>query len=121
MLLALAVVSANCAGGDDPTTSGDPVAGRDLYDNACAWCHGFDMRGTERGPAHLSELYGPERAADSVFRAAIANGAAQKNWEFGPMAAVAGLSDAEVSDIIAYIRQTQDQQGLIPLPQPASG
>lgn len=112
-VVALAMVSSNCAGDESTAPAGDPLAGRDLYENACAWCHGLDLRGTERGPAHLSEIYGPERADDNVFRNAVVNGVPQKNWEFGPMAAIPSLSDAEITDIIAFIRQTQTNEGLI--------
>lgn len=114
-VVVLALASANCAGSASEESVGDPAQGRDLYEGACAWCHGLDLRGTERGPAHLSEIYGPDRTTDDVFRNAIVNGVPQKNWDFGAMAAISSLSETDITNIIAFIRDTQLSEGLIPL------
>lgn len=43
---------------------------------------------------------------------AVARGAPQHHWKFGPMPLVDGLTDAEVGDIIAYVRGQQRAAGI---------
>lgn len=91
---------------------GDPVAGAALYADNCASCHGADLRGTDTGPPHLDPVYEPGHHADASFRLAVQRGAQQHHWDFGPMPPIEGLSDAEVDDIIAYVRQEQRAVGI---------
>ncbi len=85
--------------------------GAKVYAASCASCHGADLRGTDKGPSHLSIVYEPNHHGDDSFRSAIANGAAQHHWNFGDMPAVEGLSDADVDAVIGYIRAEQQRQG----------
>ncbi|HET6954021.1 MAG TPA: cytochrome c, partial [Acidimicrobiales bacterium] len=87
-----------------------------LYEESCAVCHGSDLRGTERGPSHLSEVYEPGHHNDESFRAAIAQGSPAHHWDFGDMPPVPGLDAAEVEAIIDYVRAQQEEQGLEPYP-----
>lgn len=82
-----------------------------VYAQSCASCHGTDLRGTDRGPSHLSIVYEPNHHSDDSFRSAIANGARQHHWDFGDMPPVDGLSDADVEAVIDYIRDEQERQG----------
>ena len=92
--------------------SGSQLAlGAEVYAASCASCHGADLRGTDRGPSHLSVVYEPNHHPDEAFRAAIADGARQHHWDFGPMPAVPGLSDAEVEAVIAFVRSRQELEG----------
>ncbi|MEP1124670.1 MAG: cytochrome c [Ilumatobacter sp.] len=95
----------------EPAASMGSVSGAELYQSNCASCHGDDLRGTDKGPSHLSIVYEPNHHGDDAFRSAIANGAQQHHWSFGDMAAIPGLDDSEVDDIIAYIRSEQTLQG----------
>lgn len=100
-------------GSDAPEgAGGDPVAGRALYADNCASCHGADLRGTDMGPPHLHQVYEPGHHADASFRLAVQRGVQPHHWDFGPMPPVEGLSDAEVDDIIAYVRQEQRAAGI---------
>lgn len=105
-----------CAGGDEATTSApataDFVSGEELYAANCARCHGADLRGTANGPPHLHPVYEPGHHGDDAFRLAIAQGAAQHHWDFGPMPAIDGLDEDDVDDIIAYVRQQQRDVGI---------
>ena len=92
--------------------SGDPVAGAALYANNCASCHGADLRGTDMGPPHLHPVYEPGHHGDASFRLAVQRGVQPHHWDFGPMPPIDGLSDAEVDDIIAYVRQEQRAAGI---------
>lgn len=120
--LSIGLVAAAC-GSDTGTTEPAPseVAtqegpsgqseGAQLYKANCASCHGSDLRGTDKGPSHLSIVYEPNHHGDDAFRSAIVNGAQQHHWNFGDMAAIPGLEDDEIDDIIGYIRSEQQRQG----------
>ena len=109
----LAVVISAC-GGDEATLASptaDVSRGAELYTQTCASCHGADLRGTERGPSHLSIVYEPNHHGDDAFRSAIANGAPQHHWDFGPMPPVDGLSPDDVDAIVAFVRAAQEREG----------
>lgn len=107
------VVLVGCSGGEATVTAtADPAAGEALYANNCARCHGADLQGTENGPPHLDPVYEPGHHGDEAFRLAIARGAPQHHWDFGPMPAIDGLAEGEVDDIIAYVRQEQRRVGI---------
>lgn len=115
LAVALALGVAAC-GSDDQTSadSGDDpvhVLGAEVYQQSCASCHGEDLRGTDRGPSHLSIVYEPNHHPDDSFRSAIANGARQHHWPFGDMPPVEGLSDDEVEAVIAFVRSEQQRLG----------
>ena len=87
------------------------VSGAQVYAQTCASCHGDDLRGTDKGPSHLSIVYEPNHHTDDSFRSAIANGAPQHHWNFGDMQPVDGLSDDDVEAVIAFVRAEQERQG----------
>ncbi|HEX6422132.1 MAG TPA: cytochrome c [Acidimicrobiales bacterium] len=110
---------ASCGGGsgdDSATTGAGGGRGAELYAEACASCHGDDLRGTDRGPSHLSQVYEPGHHPDEAFRAAVAQGSPQHHWDFGDMPPVPGLADDEVDAIIAYVREVQQREGFEPYP-----
>jgi len=87
------------------------AAGEPLYAATCAECHGDDLRGTDQGPSHLSEVYVPGHHSDGAFFLAVRVGSPQHHWNFGPMAPVDGLSDGDIAAITAYVRQQQRDHG----------
>ncbi len=95
----------------DLVAAGDP-----LYQATCALCHGIDLRGTDKGPSHLSVVYEPNHHADVSFVVAIRAGTRQHHWNFGNMASVEGLSDADITAIIAFVRENQRIEGFEPYP-----
>lgn len=97
----------NASGGH----SSQIAEGEKLYQANCASCHGSDLRGTNKGPSHLSVIYEPSHHGDEAFRSAIANGAVQHHWPFGDMEPVPGLSESDVDAIIAYVRDVQEREG----------
>ena len=114
---ALAVTAASlgiaaCGSGDTGPTQDS--AGADLYSANCASCHGSDLRGTDRGPSHLSIVYEPSHHGDEAFRSAVDVGSKQHHWDFGDMPPVDGLDADEVDEIIEYVRATQEEKGLEP-------
>ena len=98
------------------TRTAGPADGSALYAERCASCHGADLRGTGMGPSQLSIVYEPNHHPDEAFRAAIRDGVSPHHWDFGPMPAVSGLDDDEITAIIAYIREVQQREGFEPYP-----
>lgn len=108
---AAAMLAAAACGSSDPATEPSGSGGADLYAQNCASCHGADLGGTDDGPSHLSSFYEPNHHGDDAFRSAISNGSRQHHWNFGDMPPVTGLTDAEVDDIISYVRSEQERRG----------
>lgn len=115
---AVTLVSAalGACGGDADQPSPQVADGAALYQRSCASCHGSDLRGTDRGPSHLSQVYAPDHHPDAAFRAAITHGSQAHHWNFGDMAPVPGLTDTEIDAIIAFVRDQQETHGFEPYP-----
>ncbi len=114
---------AGCGGDEAETVEGSDVAeasstvdGEALYRQACGSCHGANLEGTNLGPSHLSIVYERNHHPDEAFRRAIAQGVVAHHWNFGDMAAIPGLSDAEVEAIIEHVRARQAEEGFEPYP-----
>lgn len=117
--LLVGACSAPGAADDSALEPQDPelvVAGGELYARACASCHGADLRGTEHGPSHLSEVYEPGHHADAAFLLAVRRGVAPHHWSFGPMPPIEGLTDADVEAIVNFVRDAQRREGFEPYP-----
>jgi mono/diheme cytochrome c family protein len=119
---AAAIVATSC-GGDSRTDSEIPVQNADLvasgdvlYQASCAECHGSDLRGTDKGPSHLSVVYVPGHHGDEAFLVAIRAGTREHHWNFGNMESVDGLSDNDITAIIAFVRENQRIEGFEPYP-----
>jgi len=109
LLLALA------ACGGDPDEVPVPFTGMDgaaLYAQACASCHGADLRGTAQGPPFLHDVYRPAHHADAAFLLAVRRGSPAHHWRFGSMPPVVGLSDEQVQAITAFVRERQRAAGI---------
>jgi mono/diheme cytochrome c family protein len=116
LVVAAALVAASCSDDDSPTATNADATGAELYEQSCASCHGTDLRGTDQGPSHLSEVYAPDHHPDESFRAAITQGSPAHHWDFGDMPAVERLGEDEIDTIIGYVRQQQETHGLEPYP-----
>jgi len=118
LLVLVAIALSACGGADaDAEAAGSEPQldrGAEVYAQTCASCHGEDLRGTDKGPSHLSIVYEPNHHTDDSFRSAIANGAPQHHWNFGDMPAVGGLSDDDVEAVITFVRFEQERQGFEP-------
>ncbi len=105
-------------GDDGPSGSAGAPDGSAIYEERCASCHGTDLRGTTKGPSHLSVVYEPGHHPDASFRAAVRQGSPQHHWDFGDMPPVEGLDDDEVDAVIDSIRAKQREAGFEPYPPP---
>lgn len=114
VVLAGMVISACGPGGGAPSGGGGSTsAGGALFQATCASCHGADLRGTEKGPPFLDPTYAPNHHGDAAFLSAVRQGVRPHHWNFGPMPPVQPvLSDQEVADIVAYVRQEQARAGV---------
>lgn len=84
--------------------AGDPVAGETVF-ATCAACHGADGKGQSTGSPATSGADLTEEVkdlGDANFAFVIKNG-----WK--DMGAQKQLSDQQIVDVIAYIRQTYGQ------------
>jgi mono/diheme cytochrome c family protein len=105
------------AGTGIPVQDADLVAaGEPLYQQYCASCHGADLRGTAVGPSQLSVVYEPNHHGDMAYFLAVRNGVRQHHWPFGDMPPIADLSDSEVEQIVAFVREQQRINGFEPYP-----
>jgi mono/diheme cytochrome c family protein len=112
LVFAGAVLVGGCGSGGDPgETAGGGDAGAKVYAAKCAECHGANLEGTAKGPSHLSRVYEPGHHPDAAFRRAIAQGARAHHWNFGDMAPVQGMSEADTTAVIAYIHAQQRERG----------
>ncbi|WP_306030277.1 cytochrome c [Stappia sp. MMSF_3263] len=128
LLLAAAGGFSLLVGGDDTekTAAGAPMArvavpelagvaarGRDLFDGACAVCHGENAAGRAGiAPPLVHVIYEPAHHADGAFLLAIARGVRQHHWSFGDMPAVPDVTQQDVAAIIAYVRALQRANGI---------
>lgn len=86
--------------------------GKMNYDIFCAECHGKKAGGTAKGPTFIHRVYHPGHHGDGAFLVAPKIGARAHHWKFGNMKPVKGVVDAQIADIIAYIRAVQKANGL---------
>lgn len=117
--LAVLVVLAACAqdGGDAPSASGTSTAavdhpeGAQVFQRACASCHGPLLDGGRRGPPLTDPVYDDLTLDD--LATAIERGVPQREWDFGPMPPRFGLSDDDVAAIWAFVeaRRAEVRQG----------
>lgn len=119
----MALLVAACGTTTDPGDSGIPPQdpelvklGDDLYQASCAECHGSDLRGTDRGPSHLSSVYEPNHHVDVAFLLAVQRGTPAHHWNFGSMPPITGLTPEDVTAIVAFVREQQRLQGFEPYP-----
>jgi len=95
-----------------PGFKGNPTIGHNLFNNACAQCHGVAGRGTQQGPPLIDDIYRPGHHADLAFYRAVKDGVKQHHWQFGDMPPVHGVSPEATAHIAAYIRALQRKAGI---------
>ncbi|MCC4300278.1 c-type cytochrome [Aurantimonas coralicida] len=86
--------------------------GQELFAANCAACHGNNAGGSEQGPPLIHRIYEPNHHGDQAFLIAATQGVRAHHWGFGSMPPVAGVSERQVADIVAYIREVQKANGI---------
>ena len=115
-LAAAVAVAAALSGGAPavaPSAGGDPILGEASFLANCSECHGVEGVGTDSGPPLVHDYYLPNHHADVAFTLAARVGVPSHHWDFGSMPPVDGVTDDELSDIVAYVRDLQRRAGLL--------
>ncbi|WP_288901592.1 cytochrome c [uncultured Sneathiella sp.] len=88
-------------------------SGKQAFDKYCASCHGSNAAGQEgRAPPLIHRIYEPNHHGDMAFFLAAKNGVRAHHWPFGNMPPVEGISEAEIRNIILYVRELQRANGI---------
>ncbi len=88
--------------------------GERAYNAKCAACHGENAAGQNGvAPPLVHQIYRPGHHADAAFLLAARNGVRSHHWRFGDMPPVEGVSQAEVKNIVAFIRELQRENGIL--------
>lgn len=95
-----------------PALSAEAEAGAAVFQRSCVVCHGADAAGGAGGPPLVHRIYEPSHHGDGAFVRAVRQGVRQHHWNFGDMAPVPGVSDQELAQIIAYVRELQRANGI---------
>lgn len=96
-----------------PVLSPQATAGKHAFDANCAQCHGGNGSGTDKGPPLVHDIYNPGHHADESFHRAVRQGVRQHHWPFGDMPAQPQVSDAQVADIVRFVREVQLANGIV--------
>ncbi|SNS51679.1 c-type cytochrome [Antarctobacter heliothermus] len=95
------------------TLSANAQIGKNGYDAVCADCHGENADGRKgMGPPLVHKIYEPSHHGDESFQLAVQRGVRAHHWPFGNMPAQQGLTRADVSAIVAYVREMQRANGI---------
>lgn len=95
-----------------PELSSGAQQGKSVFDANCAQCHGVNAGGGDNGPPLVHTIYNPGHHADGAFFLATKKGVRQHHWKFGNMAPLPMLKDKEITDIILYVRELQQANGI---------
>ena len=90
-----------------PPTPTEFTMGEAKFNSFCAGCHGAQAGGTDKGPPLVHKIYEPSHHGDFAFQRAAAQGVRAHHWEFGNMPKIDGVTSADVSEIIKYVRWLQ--------------
>ena len=83
------------------------LAGRLLYVENCAECHGADGKGTTQGPSLLHRSYSAAQFSQRAFHETITKGVTAQRWAFGDMPAL-DLSFNDIEKIARYVREVRE-------------
>ena len=95
-----------------PDLSPQAQMGKVAFDANCAACHGANGAGTDQGPPFVHDIYNPGHHADAAFLFAAERGVQRHHWNFGDMPAQHQVSRAELADIVRYVRELQQANGI---------
>ena len=93
--------------------SDNAIIGKRIFEAKCASCHGQNAAGQKGvAPPLIHKIYEPSHHGDESFQRAAALGVRAHHWPFGNMPPVDGLTRADVSTIITYLRELQRANGI---------
>ena len=95
------------------TLSPQATMGQRAFNAVCASCHGENGAGRAgMGPPFIHPIYEPDHHGDMAFQVAVAQGVRAHHWPFGNMPPQQGLTRSDVGNIIAYVRELQQANGI---------
>lgn len=86
--------------------------GQVAYQANCQQCHGANGSGTNAGPPLINDIYNPGHHDDQSFYRAMQKGTRQHHWKFGNMPAQTQMTGAERQNIVQYVRELQEANGI---------
>jgi len=93
--------------------SANAMLGKAAFEAKCASCHGENAVGQDGvAPPLVHRIYEPSHHGDESFQRAAALGVRSHHWRFGDMPPTKGLTRADVSMIVAYVRELQQANGI---------
>jgi len=96
-----------------PALDAQAMAGEAAFNENCASCHGANAAGQDGvAPPLVHIIYVPNHHGDRSFYLAARQGVRSHHWPFGDMPPVDGISDAEIGQIVAYVRTLQRANGI---------
>jgi len=95
-----------------PKFSEVALAGKGLFEENCAACHGQNASGTKRGPPLVHDIYNPRHHADEAFFFAAKFGVRQHHWPYGNMPPQSHVTEEQLGKIVRYIRELQTANGI---------
>ena len=95
-----------------PTLSHAARQGEAIFNANCVVCHGKNGAGTQNGPHLIHKIYEPSHHSDLSFQRAVKFGVRAHHWPFGNMPPVPSVTDADVTQITAYVRELQRANGI---------
>lgn len=99
-----------------PPLSAQAAQGQIAFNANCAACHGANAGGTDKGPPLVHDIYNPGHHADEAFYRAAAYGVRQHHWPFGNMPPQSQMTRQQMDDIVRYVRELQQANGITAQP-----
>ncbi|MBE7635460.1 c-type cytochrome [Sneathiella sp. P13V-1] len=99
-----------------PALSNMASGGHEAFKENCAACHGASAGGTKQGPPLIHDIYNPGHHGDGSFYRAVKQGVRAHHWPFGNMPPQTQVTDQQIAEIIAFIRETQVANGIVSKP-----
>ncbi|BBB29041.1 c-type cytochrome [Neptunomonas japonica] len=87
--------------------------GQLVFNRTCGSCHGENGEGTLKGPPMIHGIYNPGHHSNKSFYSAVRNGVKQHHWPYGDMPAQKGIGFSEMSAIVQFVREVQQQNGIV--------
>ena len=89
------------------------LEGEAAFNTRCASCHGANAAGQDGvAPPLVHRIYEPGHHGEQAFLVAAQLGVRAHHWRFGDMPPVQGITEAEVSSIVTYVRALQRANGI---------
>jgi mono/diheme cytochrome c family protein len=106
LLFALGIVALALAGS---ARAGDLAAAKQNYDSSCVLCHGAGGRGDGSAgaatkPSDFTDCAAMSKISDDTMFNVIKNGGAAAGLSNAMQAWGSGFSDAEIHDLVSYVR-----------------